>query len=174
MDAKALKRENELLKRKLESSNVQLKEVEEQHAAVVDQFVLTLQEKDRKVAALEHRIKLLLQKIRGSRQERIDPDQLTLFSVEELQELADELEKQAAHEAESNDADEELPRESKRRGRRRLPKDMQREILRHELTDQERACPCCGELRCEIGIESSEQLEYIPARWKIIQHDLVV
>ena len=82
MDAKTLQRENESLKKRL-------KQVEEQHAAVVDQFVLTLQEKDRKVATLEHRIKLLLQKIRGSRQERIDPDQLMLFSLEELQELAD-------------------------------------------------------------------------------------
>ena len=87
MDAKTLQRENELLKQKLESSNVRLKQVEEQHDAVVAQFVLSLEEKDRKVAALEHRIKLLLQKIRGSRQERIDPDQLMLFSLEELQQL---------------------------------------------------------------------------------------
>ncbi len=173
MDAKALQRENELLKQKLESSSVRLKQIEEQHDAVVAQFVLTLQEKDRRVTALEHRIKLLLQKIRGSRQERIDPDQLMLFSLEELQQLADELENKAAQESEFDEADEELPREKKRRGRRRLPKDMQREILRHELTDQERACPCCGELRCEIGVESSEQLEYIPARWKIIQHDRI-
>ena len=77
MDAKTLQRENELLKNRL-------KQVEEQHDAVVAQFVLSLEEKDRKVAALEHRIKLLLQTIRGSRQERIDPDQLMLFSLEEL------------------------------------------------------------------------------------------
>ena len=129
MDAKTLQRENAMLKKRL-------KQVEEQHDAVVQQFVLTLQEKERKVAALEHRIKLLLQKIRGSRQERIDPDQLMLFSLEELQELADELENQAAQE--TDQADDELPHRRKRRGRRRLPKDMQREILRHELTDQQR------------------------------------
>src|SRR5690606_24919345 len=34
-------------------------------------------------------------------------------------------------------------------------------------------CPCCGELRQEIGVESSEQLEIIPARLKVIQHDRV-
>ena len=62
-----------------------------------------------------------------------------LFSVEELQELADELEKRAAGEdsAECDPEDDELLRHRKRRGRRRLPKDMQREILRHELTDQD-------------------------------------
>ena len=88
--------------------------------------------------------------------------------------LADELANRAVQEdpAECDQVDDERSRQ-KRRGRRRLPKDLQREILRHELTDQERKCPCCGELRCEIGVESSEQLEYIPARWRVIQHDRV-
>lgn len=166
MDAKMLQRENKSLKQRL-------KQVEEQHDAVVAQFVLSLNEKDRKVAALEHRIKLLLQKIRGSRQERIDPDQLMLFSVEELQELADELENKATQEDDRDQDDDEPPRPRKRHGRRQLPKDMQREILRHELSDEELPCPCCNELRREIGVESSEQLEYIPGRWKVTQHDRV-
>jgi hypothetical protein len=38
---------------------------------------------------------LLLLKIRGSRQERINPDQLMLFSIDELKELADELQAEA-------------------------------------------------------------------------------
>ena len=166
MDAKTLQRENKSLKQRL-------KQVEEQHDAVVSQFVLSLKEKDRKVASLEHRIKLLLQKIRGSRQERIDPDQLMLFSVEELQELADELENKATQEGDQDQDDDEPLRPRKRHGRRQLPQDMQREILRHELTAQELPCPCWNELRCEIGVESSEQLEYIPGRWKVTQHDRV-
>lgn len=169
MDASELKRENELLKR-------QLGETKNQHEAVVAQFLLSLQEKDHKLASLEHRIKQLLIKIRGSRQERIDPDQLMLFSLEELQELADELDQKALEDEKlDGDAGEEegKPPGGKRRGRRRLPKDMQREVLRHELTEQEQECPCCGELRCEIGVETSEQLEYIPPKWKVIQHDRV-
>lgn len=178
MDAKELQIENARLRKLFADSQSQLADVtaklqqtKAQHDAVAEQFEITLEEKDRKVAALEHRIKLLLQKIRGSRQERIDPDQLLLFSFQELQELADELE-QTANEDPQAEEDETRPRK-RRRGRRRLPKDIQREILRHELGEQERTCPCCGELRCEIGVESSEQLEYIPARWKVIQHDRV-
>jgi transposase len=177
MDAKELQIENEQLKRLFSDSQSQLAHVtaklqqtQAQHEAVTEQFTQSLQEKERKVVSLEHRIKLLLQKIRGSRQERIDPDQLLLFSLEELQELADELE-QAANEDQT--VEEESEPRKQRRGRRRLPKNIQREILRHELEEQDRACPCCGELRCEIGVESSEQLEYIPARWKVIQHDRV-
>ncbi len=177
MDAKELQIENTRLKKLFADSQSQLADViaklqqtKAQHEAVAEQFEITLEEKDRKVAALEHRIKLLLQKIRGSRQERIDPDQLLLFSFQELQELADELE-QAAHE--DPQAEDETKPRKRRGGRRRLPKDIQREILRHELTEQQRACPCCGEPRDEIGVESSEQLEYIPARWKVVQHDRV-
>ena len=177
MDAAKLKLENQRLKKLYANAQKQLasvtdefKQSKAQHEAVTEQFTITLQEKDRKVASLQHRIKLLLQKIRGSRQERIDPDQLLLFSVEELQELADELEQAVEEEPQTEEEDKPRKRSG---GRRRLPKNIQREILRHELGEPERACPCCGELRCEIGVESSEQLEYIPARWKVIQHDRV-
>ncbi len=40
----------------------------------------------------------------------------------------------------------------------------------HELPQAERACPCCGEVRGEIGRETSEQLEYIPGTLKVIEH----
>ena len=104
MDASELKRENELLKQ-------QLDETKEQHEAVVTQYLLSLEEKDRKLASLEHRIKQLLIKIRGSRQERIDPDQLMLFSLEELQELADELDQKALEDKKlEEDADEQEER----------------------------------------------------------------
>jgi chromosome segregation ATPase len=74
-----------------EAAQAQYEAAQTQHAAVTEQFALTIEEKDRQVASLEHQIKLLLQRIKGSRQERIDPDQLLLFSLEELQELAAQL-----------------------------------------------------------------------------------
>jgi DNA repair exonuclease SbcCD ATPase subunit len=94
-NATELGRENERLKKALADSQAQLaraddklKEAQAQHEAVAAQFRETLKEKNRQVASLEYQIKLLLQRIRGSRQERIDPDQLLLFSLEELQEIA--------------------------------------------------------------------------------------
>ena len=39
----------------------------------------------------------------------------------------------------------------------------------HELTDEERACPCCGTLRREIGSDVSEQSEFIPATREVIE-----
>lgn len=44
------------------------------------------------------------------------------------------------------------PRNANHNGRRRLPAHLPREPRRHELlTPEERACPCCGEQRTEIG-----------------------
>lgn len=40
----------------------------------------------------------------------------------------------------------------------------------HDLKEQEKPCPCCGELRHAIGQESSWQIEYIPARFERIEH----
>ncbi len=172
MNAKELQLENLRLKKLCSDSQRDLQQARAQHKAVTEQFTLTLEEKDRKLAALEHRIKHLLHKIRGSRQERIDPDQLMLFSLEELQELADDLESQAGDGTDGEDDDKKTGGR-KGRGRRKLPKNVQREILRHELTEEELECPCCGELREEFAVESSEQLEFIPAYWKVTQHDRV-
>ncbi len=151
----------------------QLNETKAQHAATTEQFQEALTAKDLQVASLEHDIKLLLQRIRGSRQERINPDQLLLFSLEELQQIASELQQFPGQEELLDDS----PKKKRRRkspGRvGRLPEHLEREIRRHKLTESERACPCCGEDRQEIGVETSEQLELIPARLKVIQHDRV-
>ncbi len=180
MNVTQLQKENARLKERLARAESQHLAVAEQFTATTQQFTATTQqftatlaEKDRRVASLEHQIKLLLQRIRGSRQERIDPDQLLLFSLEELQELAEQL-KQGDP---TDDLIDEAPQKKRRRkspGRvGKLPEHLPREIIRHELPEDERACPCCGEPRQEIGVESSEQLELIPARLKVIQHDRV-
>ena len=168
MNAKDLQIENERLKELLTQSQRDLS----QQQAIVEQFTQTLEEKERQVAALEHQIKLLLQRIRGSRQERINPAQLLLFSLEELQEIAEQLEHGQPEDDLIDDASRKRRRKSPGRSGK-LPAHLPREIIRHELSAAERTCPCCGELRQEIGVESSEQLELIPARLKVLQHDRV-
>ena len=55
-------------------------------------------------------------------------------------------------------------------GRKPLPKDLPRERIEHTLPESERACSCCGETMQPFGEETSEQLEYIPASFKVIEH----
>jgi len=148
----------------------------QQHAAEVERFAIALEEKQRSIAQLEHQIKLLLQKIKGSRQERIDPNQLTLFSLEELREIAQQLDQQAGEDLLEDETRPRKRRQPKSQpaGRSgKLPQHFPREIVRHELKPEDRACPCCGQERHEMGVESSEQLDIIQPRLIVIQHDRV-
>lgn len=53
--------------------------------------------------------------------------------------------------------------------RRQLPSDLPREIIIHDLTNEEKFCACGHNLK-RIGEEVTEQLKYIPARLSVVQH----
>jgi transposase len=55
-------------------------------------------------------------------------------------------------------------------GRRKLAPDLPRETLVHDLPEEDKPCPCCGTTRTVIGQEVSEQLDYEPAKVKVIEH----
>ena len=40
----------------------------------------------------------------------------------------------------------------------------------HDLADDEKACPCCGEMRAVIGEVVSEQLDYVPSKVLVIEN----
>lgn len=40
----------------------------------------------------------------------------------------------------------------------------------HDLTEQEKSCSCCGEMRQRIGEEKSWQIEFIPGHFERIEH----
>ena len=97
----------------------------------------------------------LLRQLYGPRTERVDPDQLRLFD-----EPDDEL---AQPDDPSPPIEEKPTRTWRRRGRQRLPEHLPRERVVLELSDEERACPGCGQRRMPFGEEVSEQLDYVPA-----------
>ena len=53
--------------------------------------------------------------------------------------------------------------------RRSLPADLPREVIEHDISEQEKQCEC-GCLKQRIGEEVTEQLEIVPAQLKVIQH----
>ena len=57
----------------------------------------------------------------------------------------------------------------KKRGRKPLPADLPRIDVVHELSEDDRKCDC-GCLKGKIGEEVSEQLDYIPAKVRVIRH----
>jgi transposase len=68
--------------------------------------------------------------------------------------------------------EEELRRVKRRKGRRHLGnfENLPVSTRVYELSAQERACPCCGEQRKEIGADESWQVEYLPGHFERIHH----
>jgi len=154
----------------------QQRETITQKETIIAQQHDTIAEQHRKFQQLEHYLAQLLRKQYGPQRERIDPDQLMLFTKDELDELIDDLKSDAQEpptedeNSEDETSDSKPKRKPKGHGRRALPKNLPREQVIYELSGQELACPCCGGTRVEIGSETSEQLEFIPAVLKVIEH----
>ena len=59
-----------------------------------------------------------------------------------------------------------------RKGRRNLADFDRLPLTRHvhDLSDEQKACPCCGNERQRIGEESTWQVEYVPGHFERIEH----
>lgn len=117
----------------------------------------------------EHKavVAAILRRLYGPRSERFDPRQLFLFG-----QLVDRLPLDEPS-IEDESGQELVTRRVKKRhnhGRGQLPDHLPRVEIVHDLPEAEKLCPCCGELRCRIGQEESEQLEYQPASFKVLVH----
>ena len=118
-------------------------------------------------AAVEATTAALLRRFYGPKNETFDPRQLLLFG-----ERIDQLPLDEASLAEEA-GEEVVTRRVKKRhqhGRNPLPEHLPRIEIEHDLPEIEKPCPHCGELRCRIGQEISEQLEYLPASFKVLRH----
>jgi transposase len=132
---------------------------------MVLELLASLQERERDYEALRHRIDLLLRRLYGPRGERFDPNQPLLFAeMISSQDAAD-----AAAPTESAAAAE-PKRRCKPHGRRRMPENLPHEPRHYQLSEAERVCPGCGQIRIDIGVDKSEQLDYRPASLIVIEH----
>ena len=118
----------------------------------------------RKITKMEHQLQQLLRRLYGRSSEKIDPRQMVLFA-----EMLKQLEAQNPP-AEPEPEPTAPSANRKGHGRRRIPDDLPRERRIHDLPDEEKPCPCCGTMRTLIGQETSEQLDYVPAKVKVIEH----
>ena len=121
-----------------------------------------LHRKQRENEQLQHRLQQLLKARFGPHADRLNPNQLLLF--------AKELIEQASEPAATEEAKSEPRSKRNGHGRRKLPADLPRKQIVHDLSEEEKRCPCCGALRERIGQETSEQLEYEPAKLYVIEH----
>jgi len=109
----------------------------------------------------------ILRRYYGPRSERFDPAQLLLFGLE-VEALPIDGESVAEEAGEALVTRRVAKRH--KHGRKPLPENLPRIEIVHDLKDDEKPCPCCGEVRHRIGEEVSEQLEYMPASFKVLKH----
>jgi transposase len=130
---------------------------------MVLELLASLQERERDIEAMRHRIDLLLRRLYGPRGERIDPNQLLLFAEMAAGPVTAPAPPEPAAAAKPQ-------RRCRPHGRRRLPDNLPREPRHHELSQVERVCPACGQVRVDIGTDRSEQLDYRPASLFVVEH----
>ncbi len=58
----------------------------------------------------------------------------------------------------------------RKRGRKKLSDEIPRKEIIHDLTEEEKRCPCCGEERPCIGEEVTEELDIIPQQIIVNKH----
>jgi transposase len=134
---------------------------------MVLELVASVHEGQRDNAALRHRIDQLLRRLYGPRGERFNPDQPLLFADAAA---GPEATGATGATAPPPTPAAKRPRRARPHGRRRLPEHLPRECRHHELPEAARLCPRCGQVRQDIGVDRSEQLEYRPASLRVIEH----
>lgn len=112
------------------------------------------------IETLQEQLRLALHKRFGRSSEKASPDQLRLFN---------EAEAESAAASETDETVSVPAHQRRKRGRKPLPASLPRIRVEHDLEDSEKACPCGCQLT-RIGEEVSEQLDYVPAELRVIQH----
>ncbi len=127
--------------------------------SLVDDQQVTLSQQNTQIKRLEELIRILRHHQFGAASEKTPPEQARLF---------DETDDPVEEEASPIPVSGHTRRKSK--GRPRLPDDLPRVEVIHDLTDEEKVCSEHGCALTPIGEETSEQLEFIPAEVRVIRH----
>lgn len=112
---------------------------------------------------MRERMRLLLLKKYGCKNESLSEGQLQLLEIEPGVSAA-EVEKEAA----LPETQKRVPRKkaaSKHPGREKLPEHLERREQIMAVEASQRLCPCCGKERCVISYESKEVLELEPLKY---------
>jgi transposase len=131
---------------------------------MIRELLALLKDRESELDGVRHRLDQLLRRLYGPKSERSRPDQPGLFEDPGAPESPNPP--PAAEESASGPN----PRRRAGHGRRRLPADLKRERVVHDLPEAEKVCPCCHEPRIVIGEQTSEQLDYRPAKLFVRQH----
>jgi len=147
---------------------------------MVIELATQLEVNQRRLQRIQHILEQLLKWRYGQKREKVDENQLFLFAVnleasgQDVQDFLTDLEQDQDRKNDSGPNDPPAAGGSegakpRGHGRRRLPKELRRERIEHELSESERQCPHCARTMARIGEEVSERLEFVPASVVVIE-----
>lgn len=142
--------------RVIEQYETRVAEIESQRDAALDRAVKA----EGALSLADHKIRILLAARFGPRIEKLDAEQLNLFDREII----------AAQAAAEDDSTLVHAHRRSNGGRKPIPDHLPRETIRHDLSPEERACPCCREPRVQIACSMREVVEIVPAQMRVIRH----
>jgi transposase len=118
----------------------------------------TLEAREARIRQLEEIIRTFQRKTFAGTSEQVSAAQMGLFNE------AEEIEATGEPEVTIQ------PHTRRRRGRPALPPELPREEVIHDLPEADKVCPHDGAALEQIGQETSEQLDIVPAQVKVIRH----
>jgi len=145
--------------------------LEEAHN-LIEQKDLQIEELNKKLHStqlslkmLQHQVEQLLRRVYGRRSEKLDPRQL-LFDPMVIEVLQQPEAETTAELPVSPSPKEKKTPKSKRRhpGRIPIPEHLERVEILLDIPEEEKICPETGRPLKQIGMESSEKLEYRPGK----------
>ena len=155
----------EMAPKSLPDNPDQLKEMLLSERVISAQKDAELTDKESQIADLKQQYQNLLEQFRLGQHRQFgqssesSPAQVELFDEAEQVVVVEEPAQKAAA-----DYTRKQPK------RKPLPKDLPRERVVHDIADADKHCDSCGQgLHC-MGEETSEQLKFIPASIKVIEH----
>ena len=120
---------------------------------------------------LRERLNQSMRKLFAARSEASSAQQRDLFFNEA--EVLGAASEPAASDGHEDGSQEVRAHQRVPRGRKPLDAALPREVVRHELPEDQRVCPHDGAALVEIGVEASEQLDIIPQQVRVIRHERV-
>lgn len=121
-----------------------------------------IKNKDSRIKILEAYIQTLKQKQFGASSEKLDAIQPDIFSDSGAE---------ADAEISMNEQETVIVAEHQRKTKRNsIPKELPRVDIIHDLPDAEKVCPHDGSALKQIGAETHEQLDIIPAKIQVLNH----
>ena len=160
-----LEQENAQIQGELAHIRTQLLHRESQHQADIKSKDASIRSKDAFIEQLKEALILARNRQFAKATESLRSLQSELFNESEQEALVDE-----SALADLDDDTIDVPaHQRKRSGRKKLPEDLPRIQVIHDLSDADKTCPQGHALK-EIGEKISEQLDIIPMQIQVIQH----